>query len=142
MTNILDFKFDWTKDMETGCTIIDDQHRELLRIGRNVEQLLICYCIGITPKQVLSIIMELRDFVAYSFYEEEKLMKEFDFPKLKEHVNEHREITRYIISLDVSTILKDPYKSIAKLKTYLQDLIFTHILISDKELGAYIEQHK
>lgn len=37
---MFDFKFDWCKEMEIGVPIVDAQHQELFRIGRDLEQLI------------------------------------------------------------------------------------------------------
>ena len=58
---MFDFKFNWDPQIETGIAEIDDQHKVLFRIGRDIEQLLQYRCIGVTEKQLLDIICELRD---------------------------------------------------------------------------------
>ena len=75
---MFDFKFDWASNMETGYSDIDTQHKQLFKIGRDLEQLIRIQCIGVTDKQLLDIVCELRDYTGYHFYEEERMMKEME----------------------------------------------------------------
>ncbi|MBQ6600414.1 MAG: hypothetical protein IIX36_02100, partial [Clostridia bacterium] len=43
------------------------------KLGRHIEQLLLVYCAGITDTELLNLLYELRDYVTYHFYEEEKV---------------------------------------------------------------------
>lgn len=59
---MFDFKFDWQPGMATGIEEIDTQHKQLLSMGREIEQLLQINCIGVTQKQLLDIICGFRNF--------------------------------------------------------------------------------
>lgn len=137
---MLDFKFDWCADVETGISIMDTQHKELFRIGREIEQLVICHCIGVTNTQLLNVIMELREYVAYHFYEEEKLMLENNYPNYAAHKAKHDETVHYIVNIDLKKLSLCPYEILGKLKTYLQDWIFSHLLVEDIALGNYLNK--
>jgi hemerythrin len=128
---LLDFKFDWCKEVETGIEIIDTQNKELFRIGRDIEQLLICHCIGVKNSQLLDICMDLRNYVAYHFYQEEVMMKECNYNNYEAHKSTHDEITDYVIHIDCKLLSKEPYKVLSVLKTYVQEWIFNHILTED-----------
>lgn len=138
---MLDFKFDWCSEMETGHPLIDTQHKELFRIGREIEQLVMCHCIGVTNKQLLTIVLELRDYVAYHFYHEENIMKEVNYPNFMTHKEKHNDVIQFILTIDLKELSKEPYKVLSKIKAYLQDWIFSHILIEDVALGKYINAH-
>lgn len=64
---MFDFKFDWEKNLNTSIESIDVQHKQLFKLGRDMEQLLQMQCIGVTDKQLLDIVCGLRDFTAYHF---------------------------------------------------------------------------
>ena len=57
---MFDFKFDWASNMETGYSDIDTQHKQLFKIGRDLEQLIRIQCIGVTDKQPLDLLRLLR----------------------------------------------------------------------------------
>lgn len=58
---MFDFVFDWRDDLSVGIDSIDEQHKGLFKIGRDMEQLLQRQCIGVTDKQLLDIVCALRD---------------------------------------------------------------------------------
>ena len=53
---MFDMKFDWRPYMATGIDMIDNQHKQILRVGRDIEQLLQRHCINVTQKELLSIL--------------------------------------------------------------------------------------
>ncbi|WP_310602195.1 bacteriohemerythrin [Anaerosporobacter sp.] len=138
---MLDFKFDWCNDMEIGVPIMDTQHKELFRIGRDVEQLIICHCIGVTNKQLLDIVLELREFVAYHFYHEEELMKKNNYSDFEHQKKAHDKIVQYTLGIDLKKLSQTPYEILCNIKEFLQDWIFGHILIDDAAFGRYMKEN-
>lgn len=138
---MLDFKFDWCKEVEMGIPLMDTQHKELFRIGRDLEQLVICYCIGVTNDQLLRIILELRDYVCYHCYHEEELMKESNYPDYENHKKKHDGVIQFISNVDCKKLGEEPYEILCKVKLYLQDWIFSHILIDDVAFSKYFHEH-
>lgn len=135
---MFDFHFDWNSSMEIGVAEIDEHHKQLLRIGRDIEQLLQIKCIGVTEQQLLDIVCELRDYVAYHYYEEEALMEREGYPKLKEHRAEHQKYVDLVQHLDWPAMKRNPEPELKKLRDLLADLLFSHILTWDKEMGTAI----
>ena len=131
---MFDFKFDWKDELNTGIEAVDQQHQEMFRIVRNIEQLLIVRCIGVTQKQLYGIIRELREFVSYHFYEEEKLMKKYGVPNFEEHVKEHKRMVKQIESINVPELGRHPYEELTKIKEAIQDNIFEHMFHLDMEM--------
>ena len=87
---MFDFKFNWEKNLNTSIESIDVQHKQLFKLGRDMEQLLQMQCIGVTDKQLLDIVCGLRDFTAYHFYAEETIMDEISYPKITKHKQFHK----------------------------------------------------
>ena len=136
---MFDFKFNWDPQIETGIAEIDDQHKVLFRIGRDIEQLLLYRCIGVTEKQLLDIICELRDYTAYHYYEEEALMEQARYPKLEEQKAEHRKFAEYVEHIDCPAMRDHPERELKKVKDALQDMIFNHMMVADKEMAQAIK---
>lgn len=135
---MFDFAFDWRKELETGIKKIDEQHQRLFQIGRDVEQLIRVDCIGVTDKQLLDIVCELRDFVAYHFYEEEALMENTGVENLVKHRKEHERLKKTVQEFDVRELKKNPVKNLKKIKEEMQDAIFHHMLILDIEMSKEV----
>ncbi len=135
---MFDFKFDWCKEMECGIQIIDEQHQELFRIIREIEQLIMSDCKHATPKQLLEIVCELREYINYHFYTEENLMARYQYPKLAIHMADHIDLKEYILKFDLPSLAKDPKNVLTGLKEHMQDYLFNHILQEDRNLCLYL----
>lgn len=135
---MFDFKFDWCKEMECGIHIIDEQHQELFRIIREIEQLIMSGCKHAAPNQLLDIVCELREYVAYHFYTEENLMTKYQYPKLAAHMAEHMDLKDYILKIDLPSLAKEPLHVLTALKEHMQDYLFNHILQEDRELCLFL----
>ena len=131
---MFDFKFDWAPNMETGYTDIDTQHKQLFKIGRDLEQLIRIQCIGVTDKQLLDIVCELRDYTGYHFYEEERMMQEMGYPHIAAHKKFHKKCSDYVMKLDLPKIKNEPMKQLKLIKDEVQGWIMTHVLSEDRDM--------
>lgn len=131
LLDMFDFKFDWDKTMETGLADVDTQHKQLFKIGRDLEQLLRIQCIGVTDKQLLDIVCELRDFTAYHFYVEERMMEEMCYARVTEHKKFHKRCSDFITGLDLPKIKAEPVKELQKIRDEVQEWIMQHVLNED-----------
>lgn len=135
---MFDFKFDWQDDLNTNIGRLDEQHKELFKIARNIEQLLITKCATVDSKILLDIICELREYISYSFYEEEKLMKKANYSNYEEHIKSHEELKKVILNIELSVLNEKPCEELKKIKDSVQDWIFQHMLIEDKKMAEEI----
>lgn len=136
---MFDFKFDWCKEMECGVKIIDDHHRELFRIGRDMEQLIMNDCQNATWKQLLDIVCELREYVAYHFYMEEDLMQKYNYPQIIKHKASHINFKVHILGIDMTALKENPSTVLSDIKDSLQHFLFNHILVEDLALCNYLK---
>ena len=143
---MFDFKFDWKEELNTGIEAVDQQHQQMFRIVRDIEQLLIIHCIGVTDKQLYAIIRELREFVSYHFYEEEKLMMKYNVSSYEAHVKDHRRMVKLIEGINIPRLGKQPYEELLKIKDGIQDNIFSHMFHVDidmcKEINEIMETRR
>jgi hemerythrin len=133
---MFDMKFDWQPDMATGIEMIDNQHKQILRVGRDIEQIIQRNCINVTQTELLNIVCEIRDFTGYHFYAEEQLMDECHYSDVKHHKEEHRKMTAAVTSFDVSMLKKDPENALREVRDEIQELVFNHMLTEDKKMAA------
>ena len=143
---MFDFKFDWAPNMETGYGDIDTQHKQLFKIGRDLEQLIRIQCIGVTDKQLLDIVCELRDYTGYHFYEEERMMQEMNYPRMNTHKKFHKKCSDYVMKLDLPKIKAEPMKQLKLIKDEVQSWIMTHVLSEDRDMitayRKYLQEKK
>ena len=134
---MFDFKFDWCKEMEIGVPIVDAQHQELFRIGRDLEQL-IFRGQNATKQELLNLVCELREYISYHFYTEEELMATHNYPSLSQHITSHNKFRTNIVDIDLPLLGQRPDLVLPQIKESLQDFLFNHVLTEDKALGLYI----
>lgn len=139
---MFDFKFDWNDSFNVGIESIDNQHKELLRIGRGIEQLLITNCIDVQTDELLNIVRELREYVSYNFYEEEKLMKAYGYTAFDHHIAEHKQFLEKVEGINMPRLRDYPNEELRKIKSDIQDYIFQHMLHEDKRMAYEINNHK
>lgn len=131
---MFDFKFNWDKSIEIGIPIIDDQHKELFRIGRRIDQILLINLTGVNDDQLLSIVCELRDYITYHFYYEEAFMHDINYPNFLSHKNSHDNFKSIINTIDYDNL----YSSLKSLKELITMWVFEHILVDDYALKPFI----
>lgn len=142
LLDMFDFKFDWDKSMETGLEDVDTQHKQLFKIGRDIEQLLRIQCIGVTDKQLLDIVCELRDFTGYHFYVEERMMDEMCYPRITEHKKFHKRCSDFITGLDLPKIKAEPVKQLKVIRDEVQDWIMNHVLSEDCNMATAYKKYQ
>ena len=90
-----------------------------------------------TNKDLFNLLYELRDYVTYHFYEEEKIMKEINFPEFDQHRLEHQKFLTCINRIDYDKLCANPCDELKKLKDDMTDWSFTHIVQQDQKLISY-----
>lgn len=138
---MFDFKFDWAKSMETGIEDIDTQHKQLFKIGRDLEQLIRIHCIGITDKQILDVVCELRDYTGYHFYEEERMMQEMCYARISAHKKYHKRCSDFIMKLDLPKIKEEPLEQMKMIKEEVQCWIMDHVLSEDRDMTIAYQKY-
>lgn len=128
-------RYELTKDLETGNTIIDNEHRELLGA---VNKLLDACSAGNGRTQMAEIVEFLNDYVDSHFLHEEQLQNQNGYPNYTAHKAFHenyrktlREFTEGMNANDISI------SDLAKLNGHIATLV-THIRVEDKNLGTFL----
>lgn len=135
---MFDFKFDWQEDLNTNINNVDEQHKELFRIARDIEQLLLTGCSTVETKRILDIICNLREYATYHFYEEEKIMRKAGYSNYEEHIKAHNEFKKEIIDIQLLTVELKPQEELKKIKDAVQDWIFQHMMIEDLSMAEEV----
>lgn len=136
---MIDFKFDWDPILTLNIPQLDAHHQHFFKLGRDIEQFLLIQCVGVTNEDLLKLLYDLRDYITYHFYEEEKVMEEINFPELEEHKLQHQIFLHYINHIDYDKLCDNPYTELQNLKDYLVSWSFTHIIQQDQKLTHYYQ---
>lgn len=137
---MFDFLFNWSSEFDTHIQNIDEHHQQFFSIGRDIEQLLQMNCIGVTDKQLLDIVMNLKEYVSYHFYEEETLMIDYGYPEFEEHKEYHRLFSKRIANTNIPALKENPVGELKKIRELLLDMVFGHILVHDKKMADFVLQ--
>ena len=129
---MFDFRFDWDNSIATGNEEIDSHNKVLFRIGRDIEQLILTDCRAASEKDLLAKLCEIREYMTYHFYTEEKILKENNFVGFEAHKARHEDFKRFINAVDCTDLVERPTQELKKIRNFLQDWVFSHIMLEDK----------
>jgi methyl-accepting chemotaxis protein len=131
---------DWSDLMSVGISEMDDEHKELFKRINNLLKGLL----GIGgDHDIAALVGSINEYIEYHFRDEEKMMKSYNYPELKDHMELHA-----IYENDFSLIEKKlrEGKFDANLLIEIQDKIINwlldHIASVDKKYGKFIADLK
>lgn len=123
----------WTTSLSVGHETIDAQHRGLIDFLALLQQR-----IGDGDTVATSVILaEFIEFTHEHFAEEERLMRNSDYPQYLAHVMRHESLLEEIRQLKKSIDAGKTPVSLALLD-YLRVWLFEHIKTSDRRLGRFL----
>lgn len=130
-------RYELTKDLETGNSIIDGEHRELFRA---VNQLMDSCGYGKGRAAMEPAIKFLLDYVGKHFAHEEQLQQKSGYPGLAAHRTFHRNYTNSLREIVTAIPAEGPSISdLANLNQKISVLI-AHIKTEDKKLSVFLKQ--
>ena len=129
----------WSEAFETGITVIDMQNKELFRLLRDLEQMVLTQCTQYTYTDFVHLICEIREYATYHFYEEEKVMEALGYKDLEEHKGLHKQFEEYIGSINYTQLEKNPLPIIDELRGFIELWIMRHILLEDMKLRSIVK---
>jgi hemerythrin len=124
--------FQWDEKYSVGIQSIDSQHKEIFL---HLNKLLEAMKLGQASDVITPIILDLEKYAVLHFQKEEFFFQRFNFQGSAEHIKEHYDFTKKVISLKED--LKSGKVTLSfELLNFLKDWIDHHILIVDKQ---YVE---
>jgi len=125
----------WTSELSVGVAVLDGDHKKLIGI---INQLHFGISAG-HDKAILEVVLdELVDYTRFHFTREEELLLKAGYQATSAHFTEHDKFIREI--LDVQARLKSTSVAMLdfELMDFLRDWLFSHILVSDKKYGPFL----
>lgn len=125
----------WNESSQSvGIALIDSQHRELIELVNKISD-------EVVEREQSETIQAnlwggLIQFAHEHFAFEERLMAEYDFPGMENHIMEHRKLLQQLNNL-IKADLRARHKA-ALVSAFLTDWTEQHILYADKELGEFL----
>jgi hemerythrin len=129
-------KFPWKEEYSMGVEKIDRQHKHLFEIiNKLVEQ------VGLSAdtELVSETLMEMVNYAREHFADEEKLMKEYDYPEIELQNKQHS----YFISTTAELIISfmdNKHITGDEIAEFLKIWLTNHILKSDMKYKEYFRQ--
>lgn len=130
-------KYEFTKKLETGNSIIDNEHRELIQA---VNKLLAACSAGKGRASMDETISFLNNYVNQHFSHEEQLQKQSGYPGLAAHRTFHEKYKQTLKEITSRISVSGPtIVELGKLNGHIS-LLISHISTEDKKLGAFLNQ--
>jgi hemerythrin len=131
----LDTEIGWDNLLPLGLPLIDDQHRNLLRMAKKL------YTMSLesseNANQFIETLHETIDYIQYHFSTEEKIMFLTQYEGYIDHKKNHGDfISKILVETALITSHKSP--SPDSLVCLLKEWIISHITVHDKMLVEYI----
>lgn len=124
--------FIWKKEFELGIKSIDEQHKKLLEIGNQINELILDYsdsCDNFTD--IYNLLEELRDYTVYHFDTEEELFIKYNYSDYDNHKKEHDKFIDYLDSINLNHVDENQKEFLQELLNKIVQWVFKHIITTD-----------
>jgi hemerythrin len=130
MTSVDDL---WTENMRIGIDLIDGHHKTLLGLACETRNTLDA---GADRERIKEILAALLSYSKYHFLAEERVMFEYNHPRLKEQRAQH---AFFVAKLDdcFMGLSNETTEFTRGLLAFLKDWYVHHILEEDKLIGSH-----
>ena len=132
--------FKWRDNLATGITLVDDQHKELIKRTNN---LLEHMKTGQGNGEIIQVLEFLASYVIEHFTAEEKVMTDYNFPDYSSHKHQH---TEFINTVNLLKQKMTPDKILSsfvlEVNKEICDWLIDHILKEDKEMAQYVQSQR
>jgi hemerythrin len=127
---------EWDDKYSIGITLIDDQHKELIRLTNELYK----GCLAgdeAAKAYFTSAVKGTVDYVKYHFSAEEKILENVKYPDIAEHKKQHEAFVKKVLA-DVQNF-HDGKKFVPNVFVrFLKDWILSHIAVMDTRYAKYI----
>lgn len=124
----------WNPGLETGISLIDEQHRQLLG---QFEALLVAIHEHLPDVRIPALLVFLADYVETHFSTEEDYMRAACYPGYLGHKAIHDDMRAQVVRL-VDEFHKDPSKMTGEVVDFLTDWLMNHIYEEDRSMAQFL----
>ncbi len=130
--------FEWKEEYSVGVEKFDKQHKQLLKIGRDLVSAFENLEKGIDQYDlIVELLQEMQKYTVYHFESEEKAMAEINYPELEKHKEIHQKFVNKLKDIDVENIDEDQKQFSMELLNFVANWIEQHILGEDQKYKPY-----
>ncbi len=129
---------DWSDGLSVGVQMVDTDHKRLVQL---VNQLYDAVTAGHGKDALGKVLDGLIDYTKTHFAREEAEMARTHYPDGPAHVRQHRDFAKKV--LDVQAQFKAGNQAVLSLQvmSFLRDWLLQHIQGTDRQMGAWLQQH-
>jgi hemerythrin len=127
---------EWNERYSVGIKLIDDQHKELLRLINNFY----LGCMQDRKNAEISFKLTIHGLINYiecHFAAEEQFLERIKYPDIAAHRRQHKEYIR-VLRERRENFERGNVGSLKNFARYIRDWIVTHITLIDKKYATYI----
>ena len=122
----------FTKDLETGISVIDEQHQELIDRINNLGA-----CSKAETQKTIDLLSE---YVVKHFADEEEMHNKYNYPDAEAHKVLHKNFISEFEKV-TSSSREGNLKFAVELNQFIVTWIVKHIKAADVKFGEYYKQH-
>jgi hemerythrin len=127
----------WNSTFSVGITKIDEQHRRLIDM---INLLIDNPDADVHSEPVSEVLVRMTEYALLHFQTEEELMRQYHYPDLNTHEQEHTAFKLKASGFFIQTM--DGKKSVpTEILEFLKQWLTHHILNSDMKYSVYIREH-
>lgn len=130
--------FAWKEEYSIGNSVIDDQHKRLFELGRQIHALLKQKRGMDKYDDLMVLIKELADYTIYHFDFEEGMLEAVGYPDLERHHEEHRKFNEKLDEVASQDVDQFQNKVAFEMLGFVADWIERHILDTDFKYKEYL----
>ncbi len=131
---------EFTKDLETGNAMIDQQHRELIDA---INKLLNACRNGKGRAEIINTARFMQSYTAKHFGDEEKLQMQSRYPEYAKHKGYHEAFKKTVAQLVAKVDANGPSVAlVGELNSALAGWLINHIKVEDKKFAAYLNKKR
>lgn len=123
------FKID--EKHSVGNFVLDEQHQHFVSL---IESLSDSH-----EGALQSVIDELFEYIRYHFEDEERMLRDVDYPLLEEHIVQHGRFVKFVILM--TDKLQQKTLQVDEVKTLLIEWFVNHICVEDMKFKEYIQNY-
>ena len=127
----MSIQFIWENKYSVGNSKIDNQHKEMFKLGNDLPEVL-------NAQEINPIIMRLYKYTREHFSLEEEMMKSIKFPLLTEHITLHEELISKLNEISSRPFNTD--KEVLRFKEFVYGWLIEHILYEDMQYFKFNQE--
>ena len=124
----------WSDKLNIGIAKVDEEHQKLVEILNQLDEAMRT---GKGSRIMGEILSQLVEYTKFHFASEEELMIEAEYPKLKLHQAQHRQLVEKVEKLN-KKFHNSGQRITKETMEFLKYWLTNHILVDDMALGKFV----